>query len=141
VSLPAKDPGARRRYNQPARGEWTDLVPLSEPVLPAYPIDWYRRDQQPFVVPKFMWDAWRSDPVTSQWSSSDAAQALELGQRFYRYKDSERLRVMTYLGLNARGRRDLRWREPQEQEAVKTTERAEVRRLRIVAPEEPGEGT
>jgi hypothetical protein len=62
TGVAAKDPGQRRRYNQPARGEWVDLPPLEAPVLPAYPIDWYRRDMKALVVPKWMWDMWRSGP-------------------------------------------------------------------------------
>lgn len=139
-SRPLKAPDARRNNHAPRGGEWVELEPLEAPVLPAYPIDWYRRDLQGIVVPKYIWDAWRADPVSSQYSTSDVAQVIELGSRYYRYKDGERLRLMTFLGLNARGRRDLRWREPQETEAVKkTTEQTEVRRLRIVAPEEPEE--
>ena len=137
--VPAKDPGSRRRYNQPARGEWVELPDITEPVLPAYPVAWYKRDARPFVVPKYLWDLWRWDPVTTQWSKGDIGQALELGERYYRYKDETRLRIQTYLGLNAKGRRDLRWRAPAEVEAVKTTEKTEVRRLRIVADDAPAE--
>jgi hypothetical protein len=34
---PPKDARARRRRNVPAAGEWVDLYPLDEPVLPALP--------------------------------------------------------------------------------------------------------
>jgi hypothetical protein len=136
-SRPLKAPDARRNNHAPRQGEWVELKPLSEPVMPAYPIDWYRRDVKPFVVPKYIWDAWRADPVTSQWSSSDIATALDLGFEWTRLKPEHRLRVQTILGLNPKGRRDLRWREPEEAAAVKETEQAEVRRLRFVGEEKP----
>lgn len=132
---PLKAPDARVNNHAPRQGEWVELQPLSEPVLPSYPIVWYRRDMRPWVVPKYIWDAWRADPVTSQFSPADVAQALELGERYYRYKDGDRLRLQTYLGLNARGRRDLRWREPEEAAPAETKATAEVRRLKIVAEE------
>lgn len=132
MGAPAKDPGARRRYNQPARGEWVELPELDEFVLPAYPMAWYAPQIKPFSIAKWMWDLWRSDPVTSQWSPADLALALELGERYWRFKDGDRLRIITILGLNAKGRRDLRWRMPEEAKAIERTQTAEVRRLRIV---------
>jgi hypothetical protein len=131
---PLKTPETRINNHAPTRGEWVDLEPLAEPVLPAYPIDWYRRDMRAFAIPKRTWDLWRQDPVTSQWAPGDIALVLELGERYWRMKDPDRLRIMTYLGLNARGRRDLRWREPVETESAKKADAhaAEVRRLRIV---------
>jgi hypothetical protein len=138
MGLPAKDPGQRRRYNQPARGEWVDLPEDFEMVLPAYPMAWYKRDLKPFTVPKWIWDLWRSDSVTSQWTPGDVAQALELGQDYYRLKAEHRLRITTTLGLNAKGRRDLRWRNTAEtKSAEKANEKAaELRRLRIVREKE-----
>jgi hypothetical protein len=70
--------------------------------------------------------------VTSQWSPSDLALALELGERYWRFRDPDRLRILTILGLNAKGRRDLRWRLPEEAQATEKAQTAEVRRLRIV---------
>jgi hypothetical protein len=139
--LAPKDPSQRRRYNQPARGEWVDLEPLTAPVLPPYPVVWYKRETKPFAVAKWMWDLWREDPVTSQWSPSDLAQALELGERYWRFRDAERLRVLTCLGLNAKGRRDLRWRLPEETQAQAhaNQQAAEVRRLRIVKERDAGD--
>jgi hypothetical protein len=129
-----KDPAKRINNHPPARGEWVDLEPLTLPILPAYPTHWYQRALRPFVVPKWVWDLWRSDPVTSQWSPGDLATALELGERYYRLKDADRLRIQTYLGLNARGRRELRWRNASEtvSAAKADAHAAEVRRLRII---------
>lgn len=136
-----KDAGQRRRYNQPV-SEWVDLQPLDEPVLRPYPMDWYRPELRGQVVPKHIWDLWRTDPVTTQWSPADMATVLDLGERFYALRDADRLRVQTYLGLNAHGRRNLRWRNPTETaSAEKANARAaEVRRLRIVAEREAREG-
>jgi hypothetical protein len=62
----------RRRYNQPARGEWVDLEPLEAPVLPEYdpggPEFVESRDHEgnPIEVRRGvsprMWEAWRSRP-------------------------------------------------------------------------------
>ena len=108
------------------------------PVLPAYPPPWYKRDAKPFVIPKWMWDLWRADPVTSQWSNGDIATALDLGQNWNAYKPEQRLRTMTYLGLNAQGRRNLRWRNPTETKNAEKADAhaAEARRLRIVRNKE-----
>lgn len=137
----AKDPAQRRRYNQPTRGEWVDLPPLEQPILPAYPMDWYRPVMRPFAVPKHTWDLWRTDPVTGQWSPGDVALALELGERYWRFKDTDRLRALAMLGLNSKGRRDLRWRSPVEAASAEkaNAHAAEVRRLRIVR-EKNGDG-
>src|SRR5262245_24980198 len=133
MGLPQKDPSQRVNRVKPV-SEWVDLEALEEPVLPEFPMEWHKRDRKPFVVPKWIWDLWRVDPVTSQWSPADIATALELGATWHTLKPEHRLRVQTYLGLNARGRRDLRWRNPTEtlraEEA--NAKAAEVRRLRIV---------
>jgi hypothetical protein len=136
-SRPLKSPDQRINNHAPARGEWVDLAPLTEPVLPAYPMAWYKRDIAAYAVPKHTWDLWRTDPVTSQWAPGDIALVLELGERYWRVKDPDRLRILTYLGLNARGRRDLRWRNQAETASAETANAraAELRRLRIVKPD------
>jgi hypothetical protein len=131
TAVAPKQPGQRRRYNQPARGEWVDLPPLQEPVLPAYPPEWTGEQ----VIPRYVWDLWRQDPVTSQWTPADIATVLEMGQRYYTLADSERRIVQTSLGLNPRGRRDLRWRTQLEasQQVEANAKTAQLRRLRLVA--------
>lgn len=131
-----KDPSQRINRVKPI-SEWVDLQPLTEPLLPPYPMHWYRADLRPFVVPKWMWDLWRQDPVTAQWSPGDLALVLDLGEHFYEIKQADRLRTQTVLGLNAAGRRNLRLRIPVETQRYEEAEHkaAEVRRLRIVAPE------
>lgn len=134
----AAQPEQRRRYNQPARGEWVDLKPLETPLLKPYPAEWFRRDARAWVIPKWIWDLWRSDPVTSQWSPGDHALALEIGRNYYALKPDLRFKMTTALGLNSAGRRNLRWRNAVEAaSAEKANEHAaEVRRLRIVAEKE-----
>src|SRR5262245_34958250 len=127
-----KDPAQRVNRVKPIT-EWVDLQPLDEPILPPYPMVWYRTEVRPFVVPKYVWDLWRTDPVTSQWSAGDMAVALELGRHFYEYKVADRHRIQCDLGLNAAGRRRLRWRNPTESKRAEeaNAKAAEVRRLRI----------
>jgi hypothetical protein len=137
MGLPQKDPAQRINRVKPV-SEWVDLQPLDEPVLPAYPMAWYRREARIWAMPKWIWDLWRSDPVTSQWSPADLATALELGEFWHRFKPEHRLRVQTMLGLNAKGRRELRWRNPTEAKRAEeaNAKAAEVRRLRLVAERE-----
>jgi hypothetical protein len=137
---PLKDPAVRINRVPPARGEWIDLAPLQKPILDPYPVAWFRRDVRDAAIHKWMWDLWREDPVTSQWSPGDHALALELGANYYAIKPELRFKMQTALGLNASGRRSLRWRNAAETDsAAKADAHArEVRRLRIVAdqPEE-----
>jgi hypothetical protein len=117
--MPAmKDPARRINRVPPSRGEWVDLDPLTEPLLEPYPAAWYRRDMRESAIPKWLWDKWREDSVTSQWSPGDHALALELG------------------------RRSLRWRNRAESESAEraNTHAREQRRLRIVKPEEEDAG-
>lgn len=104
----------RRRRNEPARGEWVDLEPLKAPVLPdldelgAPGPDGGWRD-----ATRRTWEAWRSDPVTAQWSPSDVAHAMDTIALHNAMSSSSanevRLR-MDGLGLTPKGKRDLRWR-------------------------------
>jgi len=137
---PLKDPAQRINHVPPSRGEWVDLQPLEKPILAPYPAEWFRRDARAWVIPKWIWDLWRQDPVTSQWSPADHALALEIGRNYYAIKPELRFKMTTALGLNAAGRRSLRWRNAAETESqTKAAEHAaEVRRLRIVAEKEGG---
>jgi hypothetical protein len=121
-----KDPGHRRRYNQPARSEWVDLEPLEEPVLSLAEDHWPKR-----VVR--LWNAWREDPVTSQYSSADVAAVHELADNFTELAPNEQRLRMDGLGLTPKGKRDLRWRTPNEVKTVKKqAEKAPVRHIRAV---------
>lgn len=138
-----KDAAARRRRNEPARGEWVDLPPLDKPVLPEADVIW-----QPRAVA--LWNAWREDPATGMFGPAEVAACVELGwltHEFAEGADPDRkiqrvtaaeLRLrMDGLGLTAKGKRDLRWRTGGEQEVaaadgVEPSKPAEVRRLRAV---------
>jgi hypothetical protein len=119
-----KDPGQRRRYNQPARSEWVDLEPLSEPVLGPPHGKWSANAKR-------AWRAWAQDPVTTQWGPADVFAAKELARRYDELLPSEQRLRMCELGLTPKGKRDLRWRTPAE---VKTLaeQPAPVKRLRVV---------
>ena len=125
-----KAPGERRRYNQPARGEWVELEPLEEVVLAEYDPAWSVRQK--------MWNGWRSSPVTSQYGPEDIEAIEELAIHFYELAEPTRLRMMDALGLTPKGKRDLRWRTPNEVKTIKrAAEKAQVRALRSVpAPKE-----
>lgn len=109
---PAPKPKSQRRNQSvPQRGEWVDLGPLAKPVLPTLAPrgdgeDWSASSQA-------MWDAWRADPVTTQWSPSDVAYACETIElreaRGMSVANELRLR-MDGLGLTPKGKRDLRFR-------------------------------
>lgn len=110
-----KDASQRRRRNEPARGEWVDLEPLSAPVLPELP----EGEWSPITV--MTWAAWRQDPVTAQWSSSDVAYALDTIRLYEQMTPSSANEVrirMDGLGLTPKGKRDLRWRIPASAEVV-----------------------
>jgi hypothetical protein len=119
-----KDPGHRRRYNQPARSEWVDLEPLSKPVLPVADHGWPDRVKR-------LWAAWRQDPVTAQYSAADIAAVVELAEQFESLKPNEQRLRMDGLGLTPKGKRDLRWRTPAEVETLEK-QPARVRKLRAV---------
>jgi len=129
-----KDPAQRVGRHPPRAGEWVDLAPLEKPILEPYPAAWHRRDARVFAIPKWIWDLWRQDSVTSQWSPADHALALEIGANWHALKPELRFKMTTYLGLNATGRRNLRWRNTAETESAAKADAhaAEVRRLRIV---------
>jgi hypothetical protein len=145
-----KDPGQRRRYNQPARAEWVDLpaLPLDKPVLPPYKTAWRvwvesrDKDGNPIKVrrgvSKAMWDAWRSSAVTTQYGPEDIATICYLAESFNSLTDAVRMNTLDRLGLTPKGKRDLRWRSPLEakQQAEANEKTAQLRRLRVVAERE-----
>jgi hypothetical protein len=72
MSGPAPKPAhLRRRRNAPAGGDWVDLLELEAPVLPALP----EGDWSEYSIA--MWDAWRADRATSQYTPADIGYALE----------------------------------------------------------------
>jgi len=139
--LAPKDPAQRRRYNQPTRGEWVDLEPLDEPILREYDPEWATQvvvtedgvEEVPSGVRREMWEAWREDPVTSQYSQADIAAIEELASRFYLLSYADQDRRMNQLGLTPKGKRDLRWRTPNEVKTIrKAEEKAKVLKLHAV---------
>lgn len=123
----------RRRRNVPMRGEWVDLEPLEAPVLPELPEGEWRPDWTPETVE--LWEAWRADPVTAQWSPSDVAFAVETimlrNEKGLAAANEVRLR-MDSLGLTPKGKRDLRWRLPKAEPEVAEVKPMPGRRLRAV---------
>lgn len=138
-----KSPGTRRRANAPARGDWTDLPQLSEPVLPKLPTR-PRRDGTWSQRTKLTWEAWRQDPATGMYGPAEVASAIDLiflfeeHVRHGRATLASEIRIrMDGLGLTPKGRRDLRWRLPERAvpvaaEAPRQKKGAQVRRLRAV---------
>ena len=137
-----KLPGQRVNRTPPSRGEWIELDrELERPVLPPYRSDWrvWVSAKTPAGdtirvkkgVSHSMWNAWRSDPLTAQYGPADIAAICYLAEHFHALGDSSRLALMDRLGLTPRGRRDLRWRTPQE--AKTHAEQAPVKRLRLSA--------
>lgn len=77
-----------------------------------------------------MWAAWRSSPVTSQYGLEDIAAIVYLAEAFHELSDPSRLGMMDRLGLTPKGKRDLRWRTPEEVKTV-AEQPPVVRRLRL----------
>lgn len=104
----------RRRSNAPARGDWVYLPPLEKPVLPALPKrakatgTWSARTRA-------AWAAWRTDRVTGEYSPADIQAAIDLAylyEEWVRGADvaAEIRQRQDRLGLNPKGKRDLRWK-------------------------------
>jgi hypothetical protein len=121
-----KQEGQRRRRNVPERGEWVDLEPLSEPVLPELDSghEWHPRTRS-------LWEAWRADPASGMFGPAEVASAVELAwlmdefasggdpdRKVQRVTAAELRLRMDGLGLTAKGKRDLRWRSTGEVEAT-----------------------
>lgn len=125
-----KDQSERRNKSAPQRGEWVDLEPLEQPVLPELPAradgeEWSDRT-------KLTWEAWRSDPVTGQYSPADVVYALDTillydGLTSANGANEVRLR-MDGLGLTPKGKRDLRWRIVTQAPEAKKPARSSGRR-------------
>jgi hypothetical protein len=118
-----KPAGQRRSRHAPQRGEWVDLEPLARPVLPAAEKDW------PDHV-RALWEAWRSDPVTSQYGKADIAAVVELGRQYDDLAPNEQRLRMDGLGLTPKGKRDLRWRTPAEVATLENRHLAVVTELK-----------
>ena len=136
----------RRRRNVPARGEWIDLPALDEPILPDLPRRakgagaWSART-------KAMWSGWRQDRATTQYGPGTIALAIQLAYLFEDYvrgneKFSEVRLVMDGLGLTEKGKRDLRWRVPSDEEPAtpqrqRSSSKSSGRRARLSVVPDP----
>ena len=129
---PLKPPEQRRNHATPSRGEWVTLEPITEPLLPEPDGRWSPNARR-------AWRAWRRDPVTTQWSPADIFAAKELCRLYDKLGSSEWRARTNDLGLSPRGRRDLRWRSPEE--AKTHAEQAPVKRLRLMEREKDAEAS
>jgi len=85
------------------------------------------------TVKERMWNGWRDDPVTSQYSSADIMAIEDLAERWEEMAFADRDRRMDRLGLTPKGKRDLRWRTPNEVKTIKkAAEKATVHSIRAV---------
>lgn len=98
----------RRRRNEPARGDWTELEIGAVSRLGGLPDgDWSDEAVE-------AWAAWRADPVSSVYSAADVAFALDTIRLYNQGMSASmakevRMR-MTDLGLTPEGKRKLRYR-------------------------------
>jgi hypothetical protein len=124
---------ARQRRGEPARGEWIDLPALEAPVLPELPAgEWSERT-------KDAWEAWRSDPVTGQYGPAEIDAALVLLDLYEEFVTNHSTKLageirqwQDRLGLNPKGKRDLRWRVQEDALVVDMPAPKKARRLRAV---------
>lgn len=128
----------RQRRAEPTRGDWVDLAPLARAILPSLPKrqkgtgTWSSRT-------KTAWAAWRKDAVTAQYSFADIQAAVDLA---FLYEDwvrepsvglaNEIRQRQDRLGLNPKGKRDLRWRVSEPAEVIDMPVPKRERRLRAV---------
>lgn len=119
----------RRRANEPARGEWVDVHPFERgekrvlPPLSALPKPPKRGGVQSRWTgrTRAAWNAWREDPATRLYGPADIQAAIDLvfmyeeWVRGAKVHDEIRQR-QDRLGLNPKGKRDIRARlaEPGE---------------------------
>ncbi len=113
----------RRNSHAPLRGEWVDLEPLAEPLLPEADEAWSENAKR-------AWEAWRSDAVTSQYGPADRHAIWELARKYDEWASNEQRLRMDNLGLTPKGKRDLRWRTPAEVATI-AKQAATVTKLRV----------
>ena len=113
-----KDPSARRRRNQPTRGEWTilDRPPVKAPPLPR------PSPKGGFSAPaKAEWGRWWASPMAAMWDASDRGMVelllrmIDAAWEHPQAASATQIRLFRDgLGLSPKGRRDLRWLLPGE---------------------------
>jgi len=71
--------------------------------------------------------------VTSQYGVEDIEAIYDLAREWANMSFADRDRRMNWLGLTPKGKRDLRWRTPNEVKTIKkAAEKAQVRHIRAV---------
>ena len=105
-----KRASSRARHGTPGGGEWVDLPPLTDPILPA--LDNSREWSARTVA---LWEGWRQDFATQTYGPSEVAMAVELAHlvdsAIFAGKVtmwSEALKWMDSLALTPKGKRDSR---------------------------------
>jgi hypothetical protein len=112
-----KLPEQRRHRAEPQRGEWVTLPRERREVPDLPPGEWHDRAAA-------AWSHWWSDPAATQWSDSqfdELVALLALSDEFWqgnRTRAAEMRLRMDGLGLTLKGKRDLRWRAPDDDEAA-----------------------
>lgn len=110
----------RRNRAAPQRGEWIELQPVTEPVpplpQPAPDGEWSRRTE-------LAWEAWWSDPASTQWGVADKQLISDLAYIYEVWsrkptggREEEMRQRLDGLGLSPKGRQDRRWMLPIEDE-------------------------
>lgn len=107
----------RQRHGTPLRGDWIDLPEVRAPLLPDVEGEWGHHATA-------TWLAWQQDRATTQWGPAEIAFAIEtlylidqLSRRTSATLAAEIRQRMDGLGLTPKGKRDLRWRVPEQTEA------------------------
>lgn len=129
-----KSIATRRNHHEPQRGDWRDLGPLKEALLPVLP-----RGEQWSPRTKRAWDAWRADPATQMYGLAEIQLALDLAYVYQQWVQeptaalaAEIRQRQDGLGLSPKGKQDRRWRVVKAVEEKQERPRlAEVRSLNI----------
>ena len=119
----------RRNRVPPARGEWVDLEVPEEPVLEPY-------NREAMTVPERMWNAWRRCGPATQYGEEDREAIYDLAVSWAELTFADRDRRLDKLGLTPKGKRDLRWRTPNEVKTLKKAAQKTLTQLRVVTEEE-----
>jgi hypothetical protein len=134
----------RRNRTEPTRGEWVALPSEFVATMPADPpMVGKTGRRKPHRRTVAAWAAWRADPASSQYGPAELEQVTELALVHDAYWTTGDIRLLSEmrqredrLGLNPKGKRDLRWIAPTERGTVAGDDRerpvAEVRKLRAV---------
>lgn len=137
----------RRNHHSPQRGEWTDLQePQGKP--PSLPERGKGRGRWSPRTTR-AWDAWWSDPASTQWGSAEVDLLEHLADVYEEWvreprssMASEVRQLRDSLGLTPKGKQDRRWRVTPAAEVVElpkgsAADRMAELRERAAAAERP----